>query len=220
MGQLPVEIILVGFQKQLMGHAPGGISALICRLHRPSLRSKCPSDCGAFSLLPAASLSHPLPTKLVLRPSVLQVRQERSGLCGSILRGTGSWTLHPNAKGNLGLNGAFFATELGHAGGGAMPVKERCSHPLQWICSWIFCCAGTSPLDSLTRRRYYLFISDCGKPYSLSRGWREGDCWKRPLNYLAHFSRQGFFFFKQKEINTEHNNLKIQPQLWKIFQWV
>ena len=114
----------------------------------------------------------------------------------------------------------FFATKLGHAGGGAMPVKVRCSHPLQWICSWIFCCAGTSPLDSLTRRRYYLFISDCGKPYSLSRGWREGDCWKRPLNYLAHFSRQGFFFFKQKEINTEHNNLKIQPQLWKIFQWL
>lgn len=95
-------------QKQLMGHAPGGISALICRLHRPSLRSKCPSDCGAFSLLPAPSLCHPLPTKLVLRPSVLHVSRERSGLCGSILRGTGSWTLHPDAEGNLRLNGAFF----------------------------------------------------------------------------------------------------------------
>ena len=35
-GQLPAKIISVGFQKQLRGHAPGGISALICRLHRPS----------------------------------------------------------------------------------------------------------------------------------------------------------------------------------------
>ena len=91
-GPLPAEIISVGFQKQLMGHAPGGISALISRLHRRSLRSKCPSEYAAFSLLPAPSLCHPLPTKLVLRRSVLQVRGERSGLrgSGSILRGTGA----------------------------------------------------------------------------------------------------------------------------------
>lgn len=88
----------------------------------------------------------------------------------------------------------FFGTELGHAGGGDMPVKERCSQPLQWSCSWMFCCAGTSPLDSLTRLRYYLFLSDCRKLYFLRWGWGEGDCRKRPLHYLAHFSAKIFFF--------------------------
>ena len=100
--------------------------------------------------------------------------------------------------GKSGTEWTLFWHWAGPRGGGVTPVEERCNRPLRWIWSWMFCCAGTSLLDSPTRQRYYLFLSDCRKVYSLRRGWGKGDCWKRPLRYLAHFSFQDFFFFLNK----------------------
>ena len=65
-GQLPAKIISVGVQKQLRGHAPGGISVLICRLHRPSDQIRSVAQNAPVTVRP--SLSYLLPASAIHSP--------------------------------------------------------------------------------------------------------------------------------------------------------
>lgn len=145
-GQLPAEIISIGFRSSSW-------ATLLEESLLWSAGSIAPHWGPNALVIVEPALSYLLPVSATHSPQTgaetlgAHVSRERSGLCGIICEAQEAEHSIPMLR-KSEPEWRLFWHWAGPRWGGDMPVKERCSQPLQWSCSWMFCCAGTSPLDS------------------------------------------------------------------------